>query len=128
MRADAELPLVIPHPRAMRRVGNESIVLGEHGRVVAQIVLAERRSFFVQAENPIESALSKMGFADKSDSTLTTVVITERARLETEKSGVQPKALALTPADTLGSLYRCIQRYFDRKTDSRRIARRRRPG
>ena len=99
LQADAELPLVIPHPQAMRTAGNESIVLGDHGRVVAQIVLAERRGFFLEAGNLIESSLSKMGFPDKSDSALTTVVITDKNRMAEETSGVQPKALALTPAE-----------------------------
>ncbi len=94
-----ELPVVIPHPQAMARAGKENIVLGENGRIVTQIVPAEREGFFGEAADLIKLSLKQRGFAEKSDSAATKVFITANSMTTEKTSTPQPEVLALTPAE-----------------------------
>ena len=94
-----DLPLVIPHPQAITKVGQQSLVLGEHGRSVTEVVPAQGGGFFDEARDLIDGSLKKRGFAARSGSASAKVVVTTAGIMAAKTSAPAADARPLTPAE-----------------------------
>lgn len=72
------LPLVIPYPQTIQKAGDDKLVFGENGRVMAEIVLPEAGGFFGEARDLIEDSLAEQGFAGKADRVRTRILVATR--------------------------------------------------
>jgi hypothetical protein len=71
----SELPMVIPYPQQMRRIGNDRIVLGEGGAAVAKIVAVDRAGLCGEAAKLIESTLREGGLRSGTRPEATTILL-----------------------------------------------------
>ncbi|NLF09320.1 MAG: hypothetical protein GX594_15275 [Pirellulaceae bacterium] len=95
--ANVRLPLVIPHPQSIEKIGNETFLLGEGGCSTVEIVLTQNGGFFDEAKKLIESSLAERGLTGKADRAATRIVVGCTA----EGAGDAP-ALTTGEAATLG--------------------------
>jgi hypothetical protein len=110
MNRSAELPLVIPHPHAICKVGNERVILGESGQIRVKVVASGEGYSFYEATKLLETDLRERGLKPDSRRPTTTVVLATRSSRQELPS--------LTPAET-AALARNDQAYVIRMETGR---------
>jgi hypothetical protein len=103
------LPLVIPHPQVMRRVGEHRIVLGKDGWIQTQVLLLQKGDLFDEAARLIEKALQSNRLKEGTLAPTTAILLTTLSSLAT-RSGEVP---VLTPQES-ATLARSGQAYVIR--------------
>jgi hypothetical protein len=106
-----QLPLVIPHPQAMRSLGPQRMVLGDDGRVLAETTSLEKGPLFEETAGVLERALQSHHLRKGSQPPVTTIVLTTRAALA-GAAGPSPMP-AWTPQES-AALARSDQAYVIR--------------
>jgi hypothetical protein len=107
-----DLPLVIPHPQAMRVLDGAPILLGRDGQSVTEVVAAGQDGFFEESEQLIAAALERGKLSPRADDAVTRIVLETMSLRATTVSGL-PQPLVLTPAES-SALARSDQAYVIR--------------
>ena len=69
------LPLVIPHPQLIRKVGGQRLILGEDGLIRTKTLLLQKGDFFDEAATLIDQALKARKLTEGSQLPATTIVL-----------------------------------------------------
>ena len=78
-RAAEELPLVIPHPQVIQRVGQQQLVLGQDGWLVSQTVSLEKGGLLDEAASLMERTLRERSVTKGPQPTATAILLLTKA-------------------------------------------------